>query len=99
MLSIFKSNFNLRLINNFTSILRKPIYDREVFVSRPNWLKRHCYVEFCKVQFCLDETILVKVFRRYLSLFVCFLDLLHTENVKILDPFNLLSLGLIVYLK
>ena len=48
-----KSNFNLRLINNFTSVLRKPIYYREVFVSRPNWLKRHCYVEFVKFNFVL----------------------------------------------
>ena len=47
MLSLFKCNFNLTLKNNFTCVLRKFIYDVEVFVPRANWLKRHCYVECC----------------------------------------------------
>lgn len=43
----------------FTSVLRKPICHREVFLPRANCLNRRCYVEFCGAHFYRAQTLIL----------------------------------------
>ena len=57
LMSLITYSYAFHLQVQFTSVLRKPISDREVFLPRANCLNRRCYVEFCEAHFYRAQTL------------------------------------------